>query len=53
MMDGNAALPPGLVGKEDVIFGNMREIYEFHNRFVFLIIWMVWNYTNEWFFNCW
>ena len=41
VMEGNSAVPPGLVGKEDVIFGNMREIYEFHNRFVVLIIWIV------------
>lgn len=35
VMDGNPSVPPGLVGKEDVIFGNIKQIYEFHQRFVF------------------
>jgi hypothetical protein len=25
-------VPPGIVGKEKVIFGNMEEIYEFHKK---------------------
>jgi hypothetical protein len=32
VMDGNPSVPPGLVGKENVIFGNIREISEFHQR---------------------
>ncbi|XP_046859404.1 kalirin-like isoform X4 [Xenia sp. Carnegie-2017] len=35
VMDGNPSVPPGLVGKEDVIFGNIKQIYEFHQS-VFL-----------------
>ena len=34
VMDSNPNVPPGLVGKEDVIFGNIKEIYEFHQRLV-------------------
>jgi hypothetical protein len=33
VMDGNPNVPPGLVGKESVIFGNIKEIYEFHQRY--------------------
>ena len=34
VMDGNPNVPPGLVGKENIIFGNIKEIYEFHQRLV-------------------
>ena len=27
-------VPPGIAGKEAVIFGNMTEIYEFHSKYV-------------------
>lgn len=30
-MRSNGNIPPALVGKEDTIFGNMEEIYNFHN----------------------
>ena len=32
VMSTNPNVPQGLVGKEDVIFGNIKEIYEFHQR---------------------
>lgn len=31
-MKSNSNLPPQIQNKEDVIFGNMEEIYDFHNR---------------------
>lgn len=27
-------MPPALRNKKDVLFGNMAEIYEFHNKYV-------------------
>ncbi|XP_072009143.1 triple functional domain protein isoform X2 [Engystomops pustulosus] len=35
MTSGVEEIPPGVVNKEHIIFGNMQEIYEFHNN-VFL-----------------
>ncbi|KAG9476065.1 hypothetical protein GDO78_002896, partial [Eleutherodactylus coqui] len=35
MTSGVEEIPPGIVNKEHIIFGNMQEIYEFHNN-VFL-----------------
>ncbi|XP_028393138.1 triple functional domain protein-like isoform X5 [Dendronephthya gigantea] len=35
VMSTNPNVPQGLVGKEDVVFGNIKEIYEFHQS-VFL-----------------
>lgn len=32
MTSGVEEIPPGIVNKELVIFGNMLEIYEFHNK---------------------
>ncbi len=34
-MTSGAEIPSGIVNKEHVIFGNMQEIYEFHNKYVF------------------
>jgi len=31
MRSGGTSIPPPLQGKEDVIFGNMEEIHDFHN----------------------
>jgi hypothetical protein len=31
MRSGGTIIPPPLQGKEDVIFGNMEEIHDFHN----------------------
>jgi hypothetical protein len=31
MCSGGISIPPPLQGKEDVIFGNMEEIHDFHN----------------------
>lgn len=33
-MSNNADVPSGLVGKESIIFGNIEDIYSFHNRYV-------------------
>lgn len=27
-----SVIPAGISGKQDVVFGNMNEIYEFHNK---------------------
>ncbi len=32
MNDPTNETPPALLGKQDVIFGNIREIYEFHKK---------------------
>ncbi|EDL82631.1 triple functional domain (PTPRF interacting) [Rattus norvegicus] len=32
MTSGVEEIPPGIVNKELIIFGNMQEIYEFHNK---------------------
>lgn len=32
MTSGVEEIPPGIVNKEHIIFGNMQEIYEFHNK---------------------
>ncbi|XP_041039324.1 triple functional domain protein-like isoform X5 [Carcharodon carcharias] len=32
MTSGVDEIPPGIVNKEHIIFGNMQEIYEFHNN---------------------
>ena len=34
MTSGVEEIPPGIVNKELIIFGNMQEIYEFHNKWV-------------------
>uniref|UniRef100_A0A3Q2PBP2 Kalirin RhoGEF kinase b n=1 Tax=Fundulus heteroclitus TaxID=8078 RepID=A0A3Q2PBP2_FUNHE len=31
MTSGSEDIPPGLTNKEDVVFGNIQDIYEFHN----------------------
>lgn len=33
-MSNNSDVPPGLVGKESIIFGNIEDIYSFHNKYV-------------------
>ena len=33
-MSDNSDVPPGLVGKESIIFGNIEDIYSFHNKYV-------------------
>lgn len=32
MTSGSEDVPPGLVNKDDIVFGNIQDIYEFHNR---------------------
>lgn len=32
-MSNSSEVPPGLAGKESIIFGNIEDIYNFHNRF--------------------
>ena len=34
MTSGVEEIPPGIVNKELIIFGNMQEIYEFHTKWV-------------------
>ena len=34
-MSNSSEVPPGLAGKESIIFGNIEDIYNFHNRFAF------------------
>ena len=31
-MSNTSDVPPGLVGKESIIFGNIEDIYSFHNE---------------------
>uniref|UniRef100_A0AAX7U6M0 Non-specific serine/threonine protein kinase n=1 Tax=Astatotilapia calliptera TaxID=8154 RepID=A0AAX7U6M0_ASTCA len=31
MTSGSEDVPPGLVNKDDIVFGNIQDIYEFHN----------------------
>lgn len=33
MTSGSEDVPPGLVNKDDIVFGNIQDIYEFHNRY--------------------
>ncbi|MEQ2187249.1 hypothetical protein GOODEAATRI_002725, partial [Goodea atripinnis] len=30
---GSKDIPPGLANKDDIVFGNIQDIYEFHNRY--------------------
>lgn len=32
MTSGEEEIPPGIANKEQIIFGNMQEIYDFHNK---------------------
>lgn len=32
MTNGVEEIPPGIANKEHIIFGNMQEIYDFHNK---------------------
>lgn len=32
MTNGVEEIPPGIASKEHVIFGNMQDIYDFHNK---------------------
>lgn len=33
MTSGSEDVPPGLATKDDIVFGNIQDIYEFHNRY--------------------
>lgn len=33
MTSGSEDVPAGLSNKDDVVFGNIQDIYEFHNRY--------------------
>ena len=33
MTSGAEDVPPGLTNKDDIVFGNIQDIYEFHNRY--------------------
>lgn len=32
MTNGVEEIPPGIANKEQIIFGNMQDIYDFHNK---------------------
>lgn len=32
MTNGVEEIPPGIANKEHIIFGNMQDIYDFHNK---------------------
>lgn len=32
MTSGVEEIPPGILNKEHIIFGNIQEIYDFHNK---------------------
>lgn len=32
MTSGSEDVPHGLINKDDIVFGNIQDIYEFHNR---------------------
>ena len=32
MISGVEEIPPGILNKEHIIFGNIQEIYDFHNK---------------------
>ena len=34
MTSGVEEIPPGILSKEHIIFGNIQEIYDFHNKYV-------------------
>lgn len=34
MTSGVEEIPPGILNKEHIIFGNIQEIYDFHNKYV-------------------
>ena len=34
MTNGVEEIPPGIANKEHIIFGNMQDIYDFHNKWV-------------------
>lgn len=36
MTSGVEEIPPGIVNKEHIIFGNMQDLYEFHHKWVFI-----------------
>lgn len=33
MTSGSEDVPAGLTNKDDIVFGNIQDIYEFHNRY--------------------
>lgn len=35
MTSGSEDIPPGLSNKDDIVFGNIQDIYEFHNRYIY------------------
>ena len=32
MTSGVEEIPPGIINKEHIIFGNMQDLYEFHHK---------------------
>ena len=34
MTSGVEEIPPGIINKENIIFGNMQDLYEFHHKSV-------------------
>lgn len=34
-------VPPGIVNKQHIIFGNIEEIYDFHKKWVYNIIYVL------------
>lgn len=45
MSSGVEEIPPGIVNKEHIIFGNMQDLYEFHHKSVNLINCNSYNYA--------
>ena len=37
-MMNNPDVPSGLVGKESIIFGNIEDIFDFHNKYVYVSV---------------
>lgn len=33
MTSGSEDIPAGIANKDDIVFGNIQDIYEFHNRY--------------------
>lgn len=38
MTSGVEEIPPGIVNKEHIIFGNMQDLYEFHHKSVQMLL---------------
>ena len=37
-MMNNPDVPSGLAGKESIIFGNIEDIFDFHNKYVYVSV---------------